>query len=126
MNKKPKKAAKKTKRSKIDNLSQAHGKEETFKPTTLDQIWGDDGTSEYRTMDESVYRQELDNYNKSDLQSHASKKGLIPIDDRKLLTERLVGEFRKHVNQYRIPMDGLDNSSENLSESDRRTLEEGR
>ena len=121
MNKKPKKRAKKLK-----NLSQAHGKDESLQPTTLDQIWGDTGISVYRTMDENVYRQEIDALNKSDLQSHASKRGLVPVDDRRLLTGRLMTEFRKHVNQYRVPKDTIDNSHENLDPSVRKTLEEGR
>ena len=28
-------------------MQQTHGKVETFQPTTLDQIWGDDGTGKY-------------------------------------------------------------------------------
>lgn len=121
MNDKPKKGGKK-----LQNLSQAHGQEETFKPTTLDQIWGDRGLSEYQTMDENVYKSGLDDMNKSDLQTHASKKGLVPIDDRNLLTKRLLSEFRKHVNQYRVPTDTLDNSYTKLSPEVRKTLEEGR
>ena len=128
MNKKPRKAKKtQAKRArKIEDLSQAHGKEETFQPTTLDQIWGDTGISEYRTMDEEEYRQEIDAMNKSDLQSHASKKGLIPIDDRNTLVKRLMDQFRSHVNQYRRPEQIVDNSAEKLTEKDKRTLEEGR
>ena len=121
MKKKPKKRV-----SKVKDLSQAHGKDETIQPTTLDQIWGDTGISAYRTMDENVYREELDALNKSDLQSHASKKGLIPVDDRRLLTGRLITEFKKHVNQYRVPKDSIDNSHEGLDPSVRKTLEEGR
>ena len=40
----------------ISELSQTHGKVEDFKPTTLDQIWGDDGLSKYQTLDEVQYR----------------------------------------------------------------------
>ena len=124
MNKKPKKSAKRGK--KMEDLSQAHGKEETFQPTTLDQVWGDTGISEYRTMDENEYKQEIDDMNKSDLQAHASKKGLIPIDDKNMLIKRLMEQFRRHVNQYRAPQDITDNSSEKLTDRDKRTLEEGR
>ena len=128
MNKKPKRAKKAStgRAKKIEGLSQAHGKEESFKPTTLDQIWGDTGISEYKTLDESVYSQQLDAMNKSDLQNHASKKGLIPVDDRGLLTKRLINEFRKHVNQYQMPQDSVENGYENLSPEARKTLEEGR
>ena len=76
-------------------------------------------------MNEEEYRQEIDALNKSDLQSHASKKGLIPIDDRNMLTKRLLEQFRRHVNQYRVPEENVDNSSEKLTERDKRTLAEG-
>ena len=38
--------------------------------------------------------------NKSDLQNHAAKLGLVPIDSRELLVKRLVAEFKKHVTKY--------------------------
>ena len=66
----PKKAT--AKRKSIKNLSQVHGKEEKFEPTTLDQIWGDDGTSTYGTLNENEYSIRLDDMNMSDLQAPAS------------------------------------------------------
>ena len=62
----------------IKDVSQTHAKEE-FQPTTLDQIWGDTGSSTYGTMDEKVYVYRLNNMNLSDLQSHASHVGIILI-----------------------------------------------
>ena len=96
-----KKAA--SKRKNIKNLSQAHGKEEKFEPTTLDQIWGDDGFDMYGTMKEEEYENQIDDMNMSDLQTHASRVGIIPVDNRITLRERLVREFRKHVIAYRKP-----------------------
>ena len=87
----------------IKNLSQAHGKEEKFEPTTLDQIWGDDGTSVYGTLNENQYANQLDDMNMSDLQTHASTVGIIPIDNRSTLRERLLRDFRKHVSSYKKP-----------------------
>ena len=56
MKKKPAKKAKK-----LQSLSQTHGKEEgNFKPTTLDQIWGDDGVSKYGTLNEAEYIKKID------------------------------------------------------------------
>tara|TARA_R110000751_G_C13710061_1_gene474314 strand:- start:274 stop:654 length:381 start_codon:yes stop_codon:yes gene_type:complete len=92
------------KRKSIKNLSQTHGEEEKFQPTTLDQIWGDDGLSEYGTMQEEVYENQIDDMNMSDLQAHASRVGIIPIDNRATLRERLMREFRKHVNSFRKPV----------------------
>ena len=98
----PKKAT--AKRKSIKNLSQMHGKEEKFEPTTLDQIWGDDGTSTYGTLNENEYSIRLDDMNMSDLQAHASTVGIIPIDNRHTLRERLLREFRKHVSAYKKPI----------------------
>lgn len=97
----PKKAT--PKRKSVKNLSQAHGKEEKFEPTTLDQIWGDDGFDMYGTMKEEEYQDQIDDMNMSDLQTHASRVGIIPVDNRITLRERLVREFRKHVTAYRKP-----------------------
>ena len=78
---------------------------EKFEPTTLDQIWGDDGTSLYGTLDENLYQTRLDDMNMSDLQSHASRVGIIPIDNRSMLKDRLIKEFRKHTSAYKKPAD---------------------
>lgn len=83
--------------------NQIDGKEETFRPTTLDQILGDTGTSKYKTMDVVVYSDKLSGMNKSDLQSHAVQVGIIPIDDRRILVERLTREFKRHVAAFRAP-----------------------
>ena len=87
----------------IKNLSQAHGKEEKFEPTTLEQIWGDDGSTTYGTLNENQYSNRLDDMNMSDLQTHASTVGIIPIDNRSTLRERLLRDFRKHVSSYKKP-----------------------
>ena len=91
----------KTPNKSMESLSQTHGKEEGKKnPTTLDQVWGDDGNWKYDTMDAQEYERELNNMVKSDLQTHATKIGIIPIDNRPMLTQRLVREFKKHVSSY--------------------------
>jgi len=89
---------------KIDTITQIHGKEETFQPTTLDQIWGDSGFSKYKTLDEEVYLNNLKEMTKADLHTHASSLGIIPVDDRERLQKRLLQEFRQHVAAYRKPL----------------------
>lgn len=89
------------KKKSLQNLSQTHAKEETFTPTTLDQIWGDDGYYKYGTMDENEYENKLKEMNKTDLWNHASKVGLMPIDNTSLLRKTLFAEFKKHINSYR-------------------------
>ena len=107
------KISKKTtaKKKSVKNLSQTHGKEEKFEPTTLSQIWGDDGLSTYGTLNENAYTIELDNMNMSDLQTHASTVGIIPIDNRQTLRERLLREFRKHVSAYKKPVHAAESPS---------------
>jgi len=91
------------KKAGLDNLSQTHGKEEGVKATSLDQIWGDTGLSKYKTLDKGEYETQIKDMNKSDLQAHATKVGLVPVDDMGLLRRRLTKEFEKHVASYRIP-----------------------
>lgn len=85
----------------LNDIHQAHGKDESRNAVqSLDQLWGDDGLSRYKTLDVSEYTQQLAEMNKSDLQNHAAKLGLVPIDSRELLVKRLVAEFKKHVTKY--------------------------
>lgn len=88
----------------LKNLKMAHGKlENSYAVSTLDQIWGDTGTSGfYDTLDETIYKQKLDEMNKSDLQAHAIRAGLIPVDNRETLVNRLMREFRIHASSYRV------------------------
>ena len=89
------------KKMNLNDLHQAHGKDEEKKSVqSLDQLWGDTGQSKYNTLDLNEYTAKLAEMNKTDLQNHASKIGLVPIDSRELLVKRLVAEFKKHVNRY--------------------------
>tara|TARA_R100000008_G_C3566101_1_gene159227 strand:+ start:561 stop:965 length:405 start_codon:yes stop_codon:yes gene_type:complete len=91
------------KKRNIKSMSQAHGKQETTEPTTLDQIWGDTGLTKYNTLDEKEYINSLDDMTKSELQAHATKVGLIPVDNRETLKTRLLREFNKHTSSYKKP-----------------------
>ena len=88
----------------LKNLSQIHGEEEKFQPTSLDQVWGEDGSSTYGTMNDAEYERQIDEMNMADMQTHASRVGIIPIDNRSTLRDRLLREFRKHVANYRKPI----------------------
>ena len=114
------------KASKIKSLSQAHGKEEKkFVPTTLEQIWGEDGVSKYGTLDETEYTAKLDDMHFSDMRTHAANVGLIPIDDQQLLRKRLLSEFRKHRSEFTTPDQPIDQNLD-LDEKARQILEEGK
>lgn len=87
-------------KKKLRDMKQVDGKLDTFRATTLDQIWGDTGTGKYKTMDETVYAEQLRDMNLSDLQSHAIKVGFPPSSERERLIKRLIQEFRLHVANY--------------------------
>lgn len=130
VSKRPDKTPRAKKKS-IKEVSQTHGKLEeanNYRPTTLDQIWGDTGHWKYDTMDANDYEKSIRKMAKVDLQSHASRVGIIPIDNREVLSTRLVREFKKHVTLYRYPQDKSPsdiNSKTDISNLARKVLEEG-
>lgn len=91
------------KKNNLSDLSQTHGKLEENTYKTLDQIWGDDGSSRYKQNTSEEYLNFISDMNKSDLQAHANKLGLIPVDNRELLTKRLMAEYKKFMSNYRTP-----------------------
>jgi hypothetical protein len=108
-------------RRKIEELNQTHGKVEN--PITLDQIWGDQG-EKYGTFNLEEYEKEINDFNKSDLQAHALKVGLVPVDDRNILIARLKKEFIKYVSMYKQPSKSSEKTK--LSKSSKDTLSEGK
>lgn len=116
--------ARKKKKS-IDNLSQAHGKEEKTQPTTLDQIWGDTGMMKYGTLNEDEYKKALDAMGKSDIFAHAAGVGIVPVDNREQLTKRLVKEFQKYASAYKKPLEDKKEAPE-ISTDVLKILSEGR
>tara|TARA_R100000995_G_C3406588_1_gene87413 strand:+ start:187 stop:588 length:402 start_codon:yes stop_codon:yes gene_type:complete len=119
-------AAAKTSIEKLSDLNQVHGKNDDFstQKVTLDQIWGDNGTGKYKTLDVDVYTEQLDEMNKSDLQSHATRVGIIPIDNKDLLKKRLITEFQKHVSAYSVPQNNINPIK--LTKEAKKILSEGR
>jgi len=97
-----KKTTAKTKKN-LKNMDQAHGKTEEYQPSTLEQIWGDDGLGKYNTLSEPTYTEQLNEMSKVDMQAHATQVGIMPIDNVELMKTRLVKEFKKHVSLYRRP-----------------------
>jgi hypothetical protein len=109
---------------KVTELNQAHGKVEGPEPTTLDQIWGDTGLSKYRTLDASEYEIYLKQLNKSDLQRHAAEMGIVPVDSREMLSNRLLKEFNRYVASFKMPSASKPNQP--VSDKVKRILSEGR
>jgi len=106
-------------------MTQTHAKEEKFQPSTLDQVWGDTGNTKYGTMDEEKYLNKLQEMNKSDLQAHANRVGMIPIGDRGVLTKKLMSEFKKYVSGFKKP-DTAINPPPTISKEAARVLSEGK
>lgn len=103
-----KKAPKKQTKAKAKpkkEMIQTHAMEEkeSFQKTTLDQVWGDKGSSRYGTLEESSYIEKIRNMNRTDLHSHAVSVGILPVDNRALLTSRLTREFKKHILSFKKP-----------------------
>ena len=109
---------------KLNELNQAHGKVEGPEPTTLDQIWGDSGLSKYRTLDASEYEIYLKQLNKSDLQRHAAEMGIVPVDSREMLSNRLLKEVNRYVASFKMP--SANKSTQPVSDKVKRILSEGR
>ena len=123
-----KKAASKASRKtpKLKSISQTHGKEEKSQPTTLDQVWGDKGDGKYKTNDAAVYETDIREMNLTDLQMHATQIGLIPVQNREVLTKRLIKEFQKHWNSYQYAPVVKNKNYSDLPQSVKDTLSEGR
>jgi hypothetical protein len=111
-------------KKKIEELSQTHGKLENTQYKSLDQIWGDTGLSKYKTTNLQDYTDYINEMNKSDLQAHANKIGLVPIDNREMLTKRLISEFKKFISSFNVPK-SIDNSVD-LDKKSKDVLSEGK
>tara|TARA_Y100000310_G_C20582366_1_gene763650 strand:- start:763 stop:1152 length:390 start_codon:yes stop_codon:yes gene_type:complete len=126
-----KKAAKKkaAKKKNVKTLSQTDGMikddGQEFVPSTLDQVFGDDGVSKYSTLDSDVYSQVLANMSKSDLKAEAVRCGLLPIDNVEQLVSRLKREFTAHVSSYKRPSVEI-RHIDDISPEARSILEEGK
>jgi hypothetical protein len=126
---KKKTAKAKTKKIKIEEMSQTDGmavdeSQEEFVPSTLDQVFGDDGTAKYKTLNNEVYEQVLNNMSKADMKSEAIRVGLLPIDNVDQLKNRLMREFTAHVSSYKRPSIKIQDTP--VSDESRKILEEGR
>lgn len=104
----PKGSKNKKKTTSLANLSQTHGKdldgEKKIRPTTMAQIWGDDGSSKYGTLDCEFYKDKISNMGRADLFRHATKLGMVPIDNLTLLRSRMEKDFNRHVLKFNAPV----------------------
>lgn len=97
--------------------------------TRLDQIWGNDGLSKYKTLDINEYERKLDGMSKVDLWEHAVSVQESVIDNKEILKKKLIKRFRQHVSQYRIIEANSTNGKVKknpISEDVQKILNEGR
>lgn len=87
-------------------MIETHGKveEEGKEYTMLEQVWGFNEMSKYGTKDEVEYRQQLDDMNRIELESHARRLGVIAVEDSLRLKDRLVSEFHKYYTYLQKPV----------------------
>ena len=84
------------------------------------------GASEYGTLDYQSYQEKIFDMNMSDLQAHASRVGIVPIDNRNMLTDRLLREFKKHVLSFRKPKQTSAKKPQDVSQAVKSILAQGR
>jgi hypothetical protein len=118
----------KKKRGRKPKMLQIHGKDESIDIRTmssLDEILGEK-LSIYTAKSSEEYKGQLAEMNMTDLQSHAYKVGLVPTQDRRLLTDRLVSEFMKYNSKYGSNVaTGQVKSVEDLNAKAQKILREG-
>lgn len=119
-------ARKKTSKETLNEAVEIDGKLASNKPTSLEQIWGIDGSSKYGTMELASYEARLNDMLPVDIQNHARDVGLRPDVDTDTLRKRLVVEFQKHVASYQGSTVNVKNSRlASLPNDIRKILREG-
>jgi hypothetical protein len=119
---KTKKSVKLNATAQIDGKATEPGNNEIL--GSLDQIMGE-SVSIYKSRTVDDYVLELAEMNQTDIQAHAYKVGLVPIDDRKVLVERLTLEFRKWLSSIGAVQKNFNNNPNGMNESVRKILREG-
>lgn len=84
-------------------LIEATGKEETFEPTTLEQIIGFNQLSRYNTVEASVYEETLKEMNRTDLEAEARRVGTIILEDTERLRNSLLKDFNAFISSLNKP-----------------------
>ena len=121
-----KKTAKAAKKSKKKTPYQTHAKVEKVVPTTLEQIWGDDGSYKYGTLDDDEYQSKIKRMSRVDVQAHATQLGVVPVENREMLEKRLMKEFYKHKSIFTMPDPTPGTKDKDVSQAAKDILSEGR
>lgn len=121
------------KKNKLKELDQVDGKIAgggSFR--SLNSLIGEDSSHPYKQTDESSYENYLNDLNSTDLHRHAEKVGLAPTNERRVMKERLMREFRKFIASRSLISESLasshmnqDSSAGGLSSEVQKILREG-
>jgi hypothetical protein len=95
------------KKKKDKNIPQnaSFGKTEGVVPTTIDQLLGDVGQSNYRFLKDPFSEDQYDSYLRAllptDLYRHAQEHGFAYAENRDLILRKLIDKFRLNRAQYK-------------------------
>lgn len=83
--------------------------------------------AKYGTLDETVYRQQVEEMNRTDLENHARRVGVVVLESTARLRDSLLTEFRRYVTFLRKPVQPLKSTSHpTIPDEVRKILQEGR
>ena len=88
----------------LENLQAADGEKivaETASPRSIHEILGKK-SHKYRANNQSEYANYLKSLGTSELQSHAYECGVLPVDNRLQLTDRLIREYCAKTSGYSV------------------------
>jgi hypothetical protein len=84
---------------KIEDLSPA-----TSMPTRAEQLWGGfNELARYGTLKEEEYESQLNDMNRTDMEAHARRVGVLVVESSARLKESLKKEFRIYVSTLNRP-----------------------
>jgi hypothetical protein len=122
-----------SKKNKLQEMDQVDGKLASglcFRG--LDALIGEGCDHPYRQNNEPEYENYLNQLNSTDLHRHAEKVGLVPMNDRRVLKERLLREFRRFIASRSLVPEPLveshmnqDSSASSFGAAAQRILREG-
>lgn len=115
--------SKKSRAKKFSDITETHGKKE-FTPTSLEEIWGE-RNEKYPVDNVDDYINYISELNKTDLQAHAKRIGLVPTEDVERLTKRLVYEFNRSA-ASKTPLSAKRHQNTNIPPEIEKVLSEGR
>jgi hypothetical protein len=113
----------------LNKLKQVNGQIEgtspNFKKTTISQVLGDKGYSEFGTLDIEEYTNKINKMDKYDLNVHAASVNVFPHENRQRLTKELLAAFTTHARKYLVPETNT-NITREISPSIKKILNQGK